>query len=283
MRRLRNISQTEWLEGMKHAPIWLLGVIVLLHILFVMVVNLVIFGNGYLSGIATATGGWINETLMVNLIGLVVEVGLVLLIIGHMKLRDVGIRKEDLAGGLIGTFLCWVVIHLAELAIFWLFPNGFAFNQRLFSDPSVILGGFIGQLFGNALLEEILFRGFLLTQVALLLQKRKNQGRRMTYAVLISQLVFVLIHIPNRIYAGYSGGEFLFDFVQLYIIAILFSVVYLQTRNLFLVIGIHALINNAPMIMIGPLTPIIGLICLLLFVAIFPFIKKRRRSRQLAV
>ena len=53
--------------------------------------------------------------------------------------------------------------------------------------------------------EEVIFRGFLVTQVYLMLKgKISGHGRLVTASVLISQLIFSLSHIPQRIYNGYS-------------------------------------------------------------------------------
>lgn len=49
--------------------------------------------------------------------------------------------------------------------------SSLTFNNDIFTNPNVVFGEFLGQIFGNALLEKVLFRGFLLVQIYLLLKK----------------------------------------------------------------------------------------------------------------
>ncbi|MNY59694.1 CAAX amino terminal protease self- immunity [compost metagenome] len=100
----------------------------------------------------------------------------------------------------------------------------------------------------------------------------------------ISQSIFALMHIPNRIYSGLTGMEFVYDFIQLVILGIIFCLLYLLTKNLFFVVGIHSLMNEPLMlwyndyITIIVLSSIVILVCLLLLLT-----RKQRRSHPAAI
>lgn len=169
---LRN-KVTEELSIVKVKPtsIRFIVSLIFIHILFTLTVNLVLFANGTLSVIAKSTNGWINETLAANLFGLVLEVVIFLCIIAKLSLRDLGLKRNTLLAGLIGTFLFWLAINIVDLGMISLTHSSLTFNNDIFTNSNVVFGEFLGQIFGNALLEEVLFRGFLLVQIYLLLKK----------------------------------------------------------------------------------------------------------------
>ena len=68
---------------------------------------------------------------------------------------------------------------------------------------TVVTGALIAQLLGNALYEEITFRGFLLPQLYLKLERWQDRpALRIACAVLLSVAMFALIHIPIRLWTG---------------------------------------------------------------------------------
>jgi membrane protease YdiL (CAAX protease family) len=236
------------------------------------------FKNGYFGPITKITNGWVNATLAANFIGFLFEVVIILMIIGRLSPRDLGIKREKLLSGFLGTLLFWLTINIFEFLIA-LFSNiKLEFNNEIVSNPNMVFGTLFGQLFGNALLEEIVFRGFMFVQIYLLLTNIKKEKVRILGAVLLSQLIFAVIHIPNRIYSGLVGVEYVFDFIQLVIMGIIFSYIYFATKNLFFVIGIHSLINYQAMLWNTNFSKILILICFL----ILPFIIMMKRKKELS-
>src|SRR5690606_32107815 len=67
---------------------------------------------------------------------------------------------------------------------------------------------------------------------------------RFAAALLISQVAFALSHIPNRIYLRMSPGDIVIDLLMLVGWGVLYTLLYLRTDNLFLVVGVHALGNT---------------------------------------
>jgi membrane protease YdiL (CAAX protease family) len=108
-----------------------------------------------------------------------------------------------------------------------------------------MIGLVLTQVFGNALFEEIAYRGFLFPQLYLRLTSlRARPWNRFLVALLISQAAFALSHIPNRIYLGMTAGDIAVDLLMLVGWGVLYTLLYLRTDNLFLVVGVHALGNT---------------------------------------
>ncbi|CAH1059405.1 CPBP family intramembrane glutamic endopeptidase [Paenibacillus pseudetheri] len=254
--------------------------LIFIHILFTLMVNLILFANGTLSVIAKSTNGWINETLAANLFGLVLEVVIFLCIIAKLSPGDFGLRKNKLLAGLFGILLFWLAINIVDLGMTLLTHSSLTFNNDIFTNSNVVLGEFLGQIFGNALLEEVLFRGFLLVQIYLLLKKVKNNTSRIGYAMFISQSIFAAIHIPNRIYSGLVGMDFVYDFIVLVILGVIFSLLYVLTRNLFFVIGVHSLMNVQIMFWNSSFTYTATLICVLLLTCLLICFKRKEFRAQ---
>ncbi|WP_249897555.1 type II CAAX endopeptidase family protein [Paenibacillus sp. PK3_47] len=229
----------------KKVPVWVIAGVVLLYILCIMFVNLVYFTEGYYYPLAKLTNGWVDGTLSGSLIILFMDVILFLLIIAKVPWRDMGLRKEKLLPGLTGFLLFWFALHIADglLNFFAGFGSYIRFNELITYEPNTIFGSLFGQLFGNSLVEEIVFRGFLFVQLFLLFKRVRSSSLRLCAALLSSQVIFALTHIPNRIFNGYTGMEYVIDFFQLVYMGIIFCLLYWLTRNLFFVVGVHSLNN----------------------------------------
>lgn len=125
-----------------------------------------------------------------------------------------------------------------------------ATGQRLELNPqwtepgvAIILGKFAAQLFGNALYEELVFRGFLLPQLYLKFSHNVRISRKMALllAVLVSQIYFSIIHIPVRLY---KGGDLAVYLTGVALLGILFALLYIRTENIFIGVGLHTLFNS---------------------------------------
>jgi membrane protease YdiL (CAAX protease family) len=191
------------------------------------------------------TSGWVKATLIFSVVRFgLVAVG-VAMIVGHLRARDVGLRWEKLPGGALVVFGTWLVMQLIGVLL-GLFTTGKVALSPIWTPDRVpyIAGELIAQFLGNAFAEEIIFRGFLLTQLYLIL-KTSISGRRrlLMVSVLISQLIFSLSHIPQRIFGDYSLPGLLLSLVIVWVSGVVFALLYLRTENIFVAIGMHALVN----------------------------------------
>ena len=235
------------IEKIKETSLSTIIIFSVLYSINVIFVNFVVFRLEFLKSLETITSGIINRTLIANLFSLIIFVFIFLIKIGKLSFFDLGVKKDKLFSAVIGGITLWIIINLVNLIIGMSKDGGLSINY-IFANYKgiVIFGEFIGQLFGNCLFEEIAFRGFLLVQIY---KKLKNSRFKLFVSIFISQMIFALIHIPNRIISGMDFNSILQSIILVFFIGVLFSIVYLATDNIFLAIGIH-LLWNLPLIIV---------------------------------
>ncbi len=229
--------------------------------------NLFFFRIPQVREIEVRSGGWITTTLLANLLLILLVLVLLLRCGFGVSFRDMGMRTEKWIEGtrdilllMIGApFLCLIIDWLGEQRL--AFPSDADWHwwtQRM--------GDFVGQLFGNALYEEVLFRGVVFSQCIAWsreLRPSKNPidasdadasgvtisgvtARVVGCAALISSLLFALQHLPNRLMKGTSPAQLMIELVALTLAGIFFALLYWRTNNLWTTIGFHAM-ANAPL------------------------------------
>ena len=216
------------------------------HFVLTAIVNLVFFAGNTFRPLASATGGLFTGSLLANLIFIAALVLAIILAIGGLRLYDVGLIRRNVLPAIVYTFLLWGAAQFIHLLA------GLLTNGEIMTNPDwtiygagFMIGLLLTQIFGNALFEEIAYRGFLFPQLYLRLTSlREYPWKRFALALVISQLAFALSHIPNRIYLGMTGGDIAVDLLMLVGWGVLYTLLYLRTDNLFLVVGVHALGNT---------------------------------------
>ncbi|MGH2501879.1 MAG: CPBP family intramembrane glutamic endopeptidase [Ktedonobacterales bacterium] len=215
-----------------------------------------VFALGWLAPVQRATGGLIDETLIANLMLFAVVVVGIVFGLGRLRPRDVGLRVAQIGPAALATILIWVWMQVA-IGV-WSLASG----QGLAIDPAwaqfgalAVLGNALGQFFGNALYEEVVWRGMALPQFYRRCVERWPAARGLSMAALIAALVisqglFALRHIPVRVWQGASLGDLPGAIVSVFAVGVILAALYLRTRNLLLVIGIHAL-YDAPTALIA--------------------------------
>lgn len=213
---------------------------------------------------ARATGGLVQPTLLFNLLNLAVVLGGVIVAWGGLRLRDVGLRWDRLAAGAAVTAGAWLFVQAASVV--WDLAAGRPpLLHPGWSDPGVttLAGLLLGQLLGNALAEETVWRGFLVPQLYGKLRRRANgaggpspplDGRALAAALLLSQAAFALMHVPVRLRSGVTGAALALSLTQTLALGLFFAALWLRTGNLFVAVGIHAL-GNYPTPLLQPAFP----------------------------
>jgi uncharacterized protein len=140
-----------------------------------------------------------------------------------------------------------------------------------------VLGGLIAQLLGNAFYEEMQYRGFYLGQFYLKIRNENGRGQ-LAWAILSMLGLFVLSHIPNRTFSGYTLADIPLDFALLSMWGLFFTAVYLVSGNLFLAIGVHALLNKPTLITEAPFPAAILIAILALLVITVLWTKERKAA-----
>src|SRR5690606_32476700 len=185
-----------------------IALFLVVQIVFSLVTNFVIFASDVFDPIIKATQGLINITLIANLIGLVLIPGILFLLVARLRPANLGLLPEKVGSGVLVTLLIWGLAQVFGLiAALTLTGEAQISSHWSQSGTPFVLGLLAGQLFGNALLEEIEFRGFLLPQLYHRL-RIDDRRRKLALAILLSTLIFTLLHLPNRIAMGYSVADF---------------------------------------------------------------------------
>ena len=120
------------------------------------------------------------------------------------------------------------------------FPISAFLNGRTdFTEPLYYVGLFLIECFTVGFFEEILFRYVVLV---LLLQRLPNKQKGTLYAIVLSSLVFGLIHGANLLY-GAGLGNTILQMGYSFLMGMLWAVVFLRTRNIIYPIILHSLYN----------------------------------------
>ena len=220
---------------------WKPVVLVVPAFFFVFIVPGLIQAIGF-DHVVEASDGLVTYTLVNTWVGLIICVGGVALWYGDLEPADIGFNPQQLPLAAAIVIGCWLIYSLAQV-IAGLVVGDLALHST-WADPGVLatLGEALGYFLGNAPFEELVFRGFLLVQLYLLLDGnwwQSNELARTATAVGSSSLIFTLLHLPAFLLGG-IGVEML---VAIFIYALLLCLVYLRTQNIFLAIGFHALAN----------------------------------------
>ena len=197
------------------------------------------------------SAGLIQPTLVVSVFAIFIFIYLLLIKTFNLRFADIGLKRDKLFKGIVLTFILWFAVQVTDGFVV-IITHGSLHFHYIWSYNMIIdtFGRFISQLFGNALFEEIIFRGFILTQLMVILTIYLRKRWAVFYAIIISSIIFSLIHIPVRLYRGELQQYFnIFEpsgMFALIILGVIFALIYIRTENLFFLIGIHTLFN-APM------------------------------------
>lgn len=196
------------------------------------------------AAVREATGGLVGGTL---LLAVVVYLALYLVLgrWGGQRLADLGIDRRQIGHGALGTLLFWLLLQAIQAGLASHRGEPVTLHTA-WADPGagILIGTLLGQLLGNAPYEEIVYRRFFLAQTVHRLGAIRAGALRLLLAVVISQLFFWVMHWPAALEQGIPA-RLLVEKTDIILVAgFLFTWIYLQTRNLFLAAGYHALSNH---------------------------------------
>ncbi|MFB6069958.1 MAG: lysostaphin resistance A-like protein [Halanaeroarchaeum sp.] len=227
-----------------------------------------------------ASGGFVQPTLVINLALLVVIVGGVILWFGGLRQRDIGLVSNRIPFGVAVTLGTWLLMQLTGAGVLLVRGEPLGPAESWFVIGVLpILGGFLAQILGNALFEEVVYRAFLLPQIAMKLDRSlADVSSRMVFALALigSQGIFAVIHVPARLVEGAAPGTLPFLIIGPFLIGTLLGLVYYRTGNLFVTIGLHALINDPVLLVNGGAITLVPLVVVTLGVILLgPSIDRR--------
>jgi membrane protease YdiL (CAAX protease family) len=191
--------------------------------------------------LAISTNGIVSPQLLFPMLTLAV-VTFVILRIGQLRAVEIGLRKSGLFPAAGALLFFWIGIQLLLFMIMYGRHNSWS----EFVAPNQVkaaLGPFVGQLIGNALLEETFFRGYLFRHLFLRLSRSLPAMLALISAGLVSLGLFVLSHVPRLVmHTDALAGELLWTSS----FGLALTLVYCSTGNIFVCIGIHAIYNANP-------------------------------------
>lgn len=188
--------------------------------------------------LAHLTDYWIQPTLVANLLSLIVF-SILIFVIGKHNLFSVWFTEEKLKIALLPVFVIWLLSQIITIAGTYYSKGELSFIGNI----NTLAGNLIGQLFGNAAFEELIYRGILFLQFYILLTHRITKKKALVISIVVSQILFALIHIPNRLLINQVDNLSL-DLIGLFLAGVVLTIIYIRSENLVFVIGIHALINQ---------------------------------------
>ena len=201
----------------------------------------------------------------------------VLLWYEKLSLQDIGIVWRKLPFAMLLWVGIWLLVQGIELVAGLLLQGNAEIDPAWSGGGLAIIGLLVGHLLGTALYEEMAFRGFLLRQCFLNLHRwtKNRQVLSAAVAILVSQLAFTLFHVPWKLMTQGWSANTMGELCGVLLTGIVYSLLYLRTDNLFLVMGVHAL-GNAPTSLITPTigTPNLLLLFTVVIWILWPRMKK---------
>jgi len=191
----------------------------------------------------SATNGHVTIALIANVCRLVAVVA-ILFGAGPFRLRDAGVRIERIVPGIGIVLAIWALTQIG-LATNDLVRDGMLRLHGAWRISSVgTIVAWVREVGGSALFEELFWRGFLLAWLTAELTRRfRHPLPGAFFGMAISQALYALAHVPERLDVGIPWGQMPIDVVLLTLTGIYYGFLYLRTDNLFVPIGVHALAN----------------------------------------
>ena len=186
----------------------------------------------------------LRPTFFGNLGLIAIVIGAVVIGLGHIAPRELGISWRNAAVGCAALPLAWCAFQIAECGM-GVAGAGFAFNSSWSSASGIerVTSEWFGQIFGNAPYEELVFRAFLIPQTYMRMPGRSVLAR-LIGAILVSQVFFAAAHIGTRVFKAHLGGAELFvSLARVFVLGVAFAWIYLRTLNPFVASAFHAISN----------------------------------------
>jgi membrane protease YdiL (CAAX protease family) len=196
-----------------------------------------------LNRITRNTKGILNGNLVLNVGQLLVVVGGLMIGLGRLRWRDLGLVRQTILPGILFAVCVWGIANLFSLGVAIIEGDAVAVDRRWIEAPHKSAGLVLAAV-ATAACEEAVFRGFILIQLALRLTRSSSPriGIALITAVLASSLVFAAGHIPYLLRVGAPSERHIVHLALWFGYGLLFAAVYLRSRNLLHCIAVHAIL-----------------------------------------
>lgn len=271
---LLELEKPRIFKGVKEAPVLLLLIILLADICFNWLYVHVYREAFSVPGLYT--GNLIQPLFVLSALKLTFVAAGLAIWIGGFRRRHLGMSWKHLKVGLLTTAFLWAMIQLVQIvdSVVSRGRIGYISTPEGAAIP-IVIGQFLLFAAGKALYDELIYRGLLMPQMHLKLQRYINLPARvlLASALVISQLIYVLIQLPLIELPHVNEFSSVVTVSSLFFMSLLNALVYLRTKNLYISAGIHAL-WYAPLFVVIPTIPhtiILGLL-IMLFIVLWPLL-----------
>ena len=163
-----------------------------------------------------------------------VIVGGLLGVIGRVRPRDLHLDGRELARWAVVVAAGWCSIQFVVLV---------AGIDVVAPTPSQV-STLIAQLLVTGPVEEIIYRGVLLPQLARGFRAFASERVAVLGAIVGSAAVFAASHLPGLRHDGVTGAALGLQLAALFAMGIVFALLYLRSGRLLVVAALHALLNS---------------------------------------
>ena len=247
---VREGVQVHELLTVRRVPMYLVLLTFLLDLIFSVTNNGWLYGLPFFRSLLISQD-LIEPDLLANIFILLLEL---IVILGVIRVRPNQVRTDrwQTGHGLVFALACVDLLLIA-------YPF-FAFSS---SQPPQLetyittfwIGRFLTFTLGVALSEEVLYRGFFLGQFYQHIEL-ENKDNRLALALLTSQALFAIIHIPARVMTwGTEPDKLPLELFSLFGMGLAYAFIYLRTRSLVAAIVAHALVDLIVSLPGSPILP----------------------------
>lgn len=234
----------QWIDSVKPVAPWILIAAIVLQFAFAPFAHYVLFPSGILHELKSFTGGMVHQTFLAYVI-LSIFMVFFLCYLGGLRTKDFALFRKKLMPAFGYILVAWVLIQFSPLYL------GYGLEiQASWSEDGIFLRKisrfFFGQLIGNALYEELFYRALLISQFAILFRKKCSMTIAILLAILCSQLIFAVLHIPDRMVDGVPMEHMVASIAKTFMNGLIFVCIFLLTKNILAAAGLHALWNASP-------------------------------------
>jgi membrane protease YdiL (CAAX protease family) len=213
--------------------------------------------------ISVTVSGWLFGDLSVieegiwTILSGVVQIAIAVVILRYERVgyRELGLSPQLVRPALVATGVVVLVANVAAAGLGLAAGTGVSFGLMAYyltppidySVPGVAITA-VGMYLFTGPVEELAFRGYLQNKVV----SQVIMGSatvRTTIGILTAALSFALLHIPAYLFIrGVPTGALIGTLVLLTATGVMYGVIYAATRNLYLVMFLHAIGNLWPLV-----------------------------------
>lgn len=164
-----------------------------------------------------------------------------------LKFRHLSLTRSEVTKGLVLSLVIYVGVNIALIAGVLLKGESLALAKSFLSVSGLAraLGIFFFNILLGAFIEELLCRAYLIPQGYRLIQRKvKYKYVALLIAVILTQMVFALAHLPSDFFRFEKGfASIISNQGQLFMSGLILSLFYLRTRNVVFLSVFHAFMN----------------------------------------